>query len=325
MRRRTLITLFAMPFAATLAAYFRFIYAPAATKPNYPLEPVQLEVDGRDRQYQLYTPKTADRRAPLLMVFHGSMGDVATIRQRTGYRFEAIAPREGFLIAYPAGVGGYWNGCREAAAHIANVENVDDVAFVREMIDSLAESGRIDKARVYASGYSNGGHMAYRLAMEAPDLVAGIAPLAANLPTEDNLGCNPAGVPVRTVIVNGTEDPLNPFEGGEMSFFGFGTLGNVRSSTDSARYFRALYGTGSAKATMVLGDDRVYARIDELKLNGRPIVSLVTIQHGGHTIPQTLYRFPRLLGPTFENDQIIEYVWEFFNSFDPPDTVEPKS
>ncbi len=324
MRRRTLNTLLAMPLAAMLVTYFWFIFAPAATKPGYTLERVTLEVDGRNRQYELYTPQTADRRAPLLMAFHGSMGNAATIRQRTGYRFEAIAEREGFLVAYPVGVGGYWNGCRKAAAHIANVENIDDVAFVRALIDGLAETGRVDKARVYASGYSNGGHMAYRLAMEAPDLVAAIAPLAANMPTEDNLDCSPAGVPVRAVIVNGTEDPLNPFEGGEMSLFGFGTLGNVRSSADSAEYFRALHGTSSARSTMVLGLDRVHARIEELRQHGRVVVSLVTIEHGGHTIPQTHYRFPRLLGPTFENDQVIDYVWEFLSSFEHSDTVEPK-
>ena len=316
MRRRTLIKLLTLPFTAVVVAYFWFIYAPTPSSPGYALEHMKLEVGGRNRRYELYAPQTANRQAPLLLVFHGSMGDAATIRRRTGYRFEAIAEREGFLVAYPAGVGGYWNGCRKAATHIANVEDVDDVGFVRQLIDGLAESGRIDKARVYASGYSNGGHMAYRLAMETPDLVAGIAPFAANLPADDNLDCNPVGVPVRTVIVNGTEDPVNPFAGGEMSFFGFRTLGDVRSSADSAEYFRALHGTGSAKSATISGGDRVHARIDELRHHGRAVVSLVTIRHGGHTIPQTLHRFPRILGPTFENDEIIEYVWEFLSSDD---------
>ena len=47
--------------------------------------------------------------------------------------------------------------------------------------------------------------------------------------------------------------------------------------------------------------------------NGRPMVSLVTVHNGGHTIPQSVYRFPRLLGRTFESDAVIDYIWRFFD------------
>jgi len=47
----------------------------------------------------------------------------------------------------------------------------------------------IDKKRVYVFGYSNGGHMAFRLAMEAPDEIAAVAAVAASLPTPDDSSC----------------------------------------------------------------------------------------------------------------------------------------
>jgi polyhydroxybutyrate depolymerase len=127
--------------------------------------------------------------------------------------------------------------------------------------------------------------------------------------------------PVKTVITNGTDDRLNPFYGGEMSFIGFGTLGHVRSSENTAHYFRNLYKTGSEHSATISGSSRAFAQIDELKQMGVPVVALVTIYNGGHTIPQTYYRFPRLLGATFENDQVIEYIWDFLDAAGPSATA----
>jgi polyhydroxybutyrate depolymerase len=57
-------------------------------------------------------------------------------------------------------------------------EKVDDVDFARRVIESVAELARIDRARIYATGHSNGAMMAYRLAAEAADEIAAIAAVA---------------------------------------------------------------------------------------------------------------------------------------------------
>ncbi len=294
------------------SGYFWLLYAPHPAVPAHTLVETTLHVDGRPRRYALYVPSELDSPAPLLMVLHGSTGDAATIRRRSGYRFEHLAQRIGAVVAYPEGTGGYWNGCRKAATHAAQLTNVDDVRFLKTLVGELTSSGLVDATRVYAAGYSNGGHMAYRLAVEAPDLVAGIAAFAASFPTKSNFDCYAAGVPVKVLIVNGTHDPLNPFEGGEVSLFGFRSLGLVLSSQDSAGYFASLY-SASGSPLETTSTRTPPATISEWQRDGSPEVSLVAIEGGGHTIPQPTYRFPRLLGSTLESDDVIDYLWCFLD------------
>ena len=296
-----------------IGGYFWLLYAPHPAVPRHALIDTALHVDGRLRDYSLYVPPELDGPAPLLMVLHGSTGNAATIRRRSGYRFEHLARRAGVVVAYPVGVDGYWNGCRKAATHAAQLNNTDDVGFLKTLVGDLTGSGLVDATRVYAAGYSNGGHMAYRLAVEAPDLVAGIAAFAASFPAEHNFDCNAAGIPVKTLIVNGTEDPLNPFEGGEVSLFGLRSVGDVRSSQDSAGYFLSLHGDASETLHKTTSARIAPATISEWQLDGTPVVSLVAIQGGGHTIPQPTYRFPRLLGNTLQTDEIIDYLWCFLD------------
>jgi len=299
--------------AVLVGACFWLLYAPHPVSPGHALIEATLQVDGRLRRYSLYIPPELDRPARLLILLHGSTGHAATIRRRSGYRFELLARRAGAVVAYPEGIDGYWNGCRKAATHAARLNNIDDVRFLRTLVGDLTSSGLVDATRVYAAGYSNGGHMAFRLAVEAPDLVAGIAAFAASFPAESNFDCTATGTPVKTLIVNGTEDPLNPFEGGEVSLFGFRSLGLVRSSQNSADYFLSLHGDTSDSLHKTISNRYAPATISEWRLNGTPVVSLVAIEGGGHTIPQPAYRFPRLLGSTLQTDDIIEYLWCFLD------------
>ena len=305
----------ALTLGASLLAgsCYWLLYAPHPTVPPETLSETTLLVDGHLRRYSLYVPRELDKPAPVLMILHGSTGSAATIRRRSGYRFEHLARRAGAVIVYPHGTDGYWNGCRKAATHTANLRNVDDVGFLRRVVADLAESGLVDATRVYAAGYSNGGHMAYRLAVETPDLVAGIAVFAASFPAESNFDCETTAVPVKTLIVNGTDDPLNPYEGGEVSLFGFRSLGQVRSSPDSARYFLSLHGEAADDLPNARYTGVPPAEIGEWTLRGTPVVSLVTIRGGGHTIPQSVYRFPRLLGSTLRRDDVIDYLWCFLD------------
>ena len=72
-----------------------------------------------------------------------------------------------------------WNAGTCCAYSVIN--KVDDVGFVRALIDKLAEKFPIDRRRIYATGMSNGGMMAHRLAAEARDIVAAVAPVAGGM------------------------------------------------------------------------------------------------------------------------------------------------
>ncbi|WP_238946921.1 alpha/beta hydrolase family esterase [Seongchinamella unica] len=78
-----------------------------------------------------------------------------------------------FVVAYPDGFDNHWNGCRKSASYTANTRGIDDVGFTRALVARLSADYGVDPGRVHLGGFSNGGNMVYRLALEAPELIAG--------------------------------------------------------------------------------------------------------------------------------------------------------
>lgn len=276
-----------------------------------------LRVDGRERRFHAYVPARLAADPALVFVLHGSMGDGAGARASFYQAFEPIADREGFVVVYPDGWERHWNGCRAAAPYAANTEDIDDVAFFAAMVAHFEAELGVDRKRVFATGYSNGGHMAYRLALEAPALVAAVAPVAASLPTDANLGCTKSGRPTAVLVLNGTADPMNPYEGGDAALFGiFISRGDVLSSDATVEYFAALAGHR--------GPPRVHAYPDvsksddstaELRIwedGSGPPVALLRVQGGGHNFPHARFRTPLFLGPTNADVDAAEEIWRFF-------------
>jgi polyhydroxybutyrate depolymerase len=142
---------------------------------------------GRARTYIVHVPR--DRLTspwPVVINFHG--GGSSAAGQQEYSRMDPLSDREGFLAVYPNGTGVFqgrlltWNA--GPCCGYAMQNRIDDVGFVRALLDDLARHTTVDRTRVYATGLSNGAMMAYRLAAEAPDIVAAIAPVAgAALPT----------------------------------------------------------------------------------------------------------------------------------------------
>ena len=126
-------------------------------------------------------PQAASGTAlPVVINFHG--GGAHANEQKVYSRMDAAADRDGYVAVYPNGSGGIggrlltWNAgacCGPAAA-----SQVDDVGFSLAVLEDLANRLPIDRARVYATGLSNGSMMAYRLAAEAPEHIAAVAGVA---------------------------------------------------------------------------------------------------------------------------------------------------
>ncbi|MCL4394111.1 MAG: prolyl oligopeptidase family serine peptidase [Chloroflexi bacterium] len=172
-----------------------------------------LTFGGRTRTYIMRIPPNAASGSALalVIVLHGGAGNAASAEKMTG--MSQAADRAGFAVAYPDGTGALgdrlltWNS--GSCCGYALDYDVDDVGFVRALIDQLEASSRIDPKRVYVTGISNGGMMAYRVACELSDRVAAIAPVAGAL---DN-PCEPAQ-PVSVVTFHGTADQNVPYDGG---------------------------------------------------------------------------------------------------------------
>lgn len=306
-----------MAFAAVLIAGCAATGASVGQAPPS-LETRSLVIDGVDRSYALYRPDGFASDADTLVVLHGSGGSAERIRAFTGQRFERLADEHGFRVLYPNGFETNWNGCRAASPASANRLAIDDVAFLNAMLEKEAGQGRR-----FLFGFSGGGHMAYRMALEAPEAVSAITVAAASLPTTDGNDCHTVTTerPPAVMVVNGTDDPINPYEGGAVVLpeaLGGATLGRVMSSEDTARFFAQR--AGHAPEPVVAngpehdGDPTtgvVLARWDSP--NG-PAVLLATIRNGGHTIPQSEVAFPKLAGRhTWDLDATRE-AWRFMQS-----------
>jgi polyhydroxybutyrate depolymerase len=303
--------------ALVIGLAFYLLYAPAPAEPMLSARPERgtIRVDALERSYLIYAPARLAQAPALLVVFHGSMGSPSAIRRETGYGFDRLADRDGFVVAYPQGYEGNWNDCRKSADYPARRLGVDDVGFFEALVDRLRRERGVDPSRVFVAGLSNGGHFVFRLALERPDRIAGAAVFAASLPTPDNDGCTKRGRPPPIMLVNGTADPINPYEGGTVTLFGFRSRGTVRSARDSAAYFAREAGAAGPST------DRLPARIDGDRTwversvwsgpGGREVV-LLSVHGGGHVVPQSAYRPPRLLGGVTSAIDGPAAAWAFF-------------
>ena len=76
----------------------------------------------------------------------------------------------------------------------------------------------IDKDRVYVTGASNGAMMSLRLGCELAHKITAIAPVIGSMPENLVAQCAPAR-PMPLMMINGTDDPLVPWEGGYVHIF----------------------------------------------------------------------------------------------------------
>jgi polyhydroxybutyrate depolymerase len=262
------------------------------------------------RTYLAYLPKDLPADAPLLIVLHGSSMNGASMRKWTAYEFDALADAKKLAVVYPFGFKSGWNDCRTQANHAARVEHIDDVAFLKTVIAQMHDTHHTAATGVFVFGYSNGGHMAYRLAFEAPQLIAAIATQSANLPSGENQGCTVKGPTPRVLLSAGTDDPLVPFNGGMQSLFGLVKRGTVMSADESAETFAKL---NSLDAPTVV-PRRGSVSLRTWSRDGTRQVVQLTVHGAGHTVPQAGFRFPRLLGETARDFDLPRAAVDFFTA-----------
>lgn len=177
---------------------------------------VTLRHGGRLREALVHVPPAFDgvRPLPLLLALHGGGGSAA-LMAGDAYGLRDKADRAGFIAVFPNGVGALggtalatWNAGHCCGS--ARDRQVDDVGYLRALVDHLQRRLPIDRQRIYATGMSNGGMMAYRLACDAADLVAGVAAVAG---TDNTVQCTPSR-PVPVLHIHALDDTHVLYNGG---------------------------------------------------------------------------------------------------------------
>ncbi len=246
-----------------------------------------LFVDGHYRSFHFNKPSINNTNASLIFVLHGSGGNgIETMRGAT--KLMALADSEHILLVFPDGYKENWNECRKMAPAAANVENIDENTFFSKMIDYCGANYKINSAKVFVVGTSGGGHMAYTLAMTMPEKIKAITAIIANIPVPSNMDCIEKKRPMPVMIINGTNDPTNPYNGGISAK----NKGFVRSADESFQYWATLAGYKGESTNEALPDidpnDGKTIEKYTYKQKGKPEVTLLKVINGGHNFPNDI-------------------------------------
>ena len=323
MRRFLKIASLSIALAAVVLVGLAFL----ASRHSYPpmpelagkIEHGAMEHGGRMRTWIAYLPARPATSPALVIVLHSSMGTGEKARTAYGYDFDLLADQHGFITVYPQGYQGHWNDCKVMGPFAAKRENVDDVGFLHALVDRLVEEHDVDRARVYVTGISNGGSMTLCLALRTPEFARAYAAVVASVPAPDNLAVTPKNQPVSMLLMNGTDDPINPWRGGDVVLWPvLGNRGPVLSAQASIEYFRKLAGLeGPPQVTKLLDRDPGDGSTVERSLwsaPGKRTVALYAIRGGGHSVPHPAMHGWRLLGESNRDIHAANEIWAFFQA-----------
>ena len=286
-----------------------------------------ITVNNTQRFYRYYIPDSlSSEQPPVVFFLHGgnqSMRKSMPPANNGSAAWPDVADKHGFILVVPngtnpdtgnaAGDEQRWNDCR---VNPTNVE-VNDVEFIRTLMDWSAENLDIDASRIFVSGTSNGGLMTFRAAIELPEKVAAAAPFIANNPVRTE--CPPAS-PMPIMITVGTEDPLIPFEGGEAA--GSGTF--VVSADSTRDFWVRLNGITSEPTVTTLpdiapNDNSIVEEEIFQNTNGTLAVRYLRMVGAGHSVPSTSRELSRaaqsFLGPQNNDIEGAEQAWQFMSQF----------
>jgi polyhydroxybutyrate depolymerase len=278
--------------------------------------------NGLERTFRIHLPGRAASsfQKPLVIALHGRGGNGESMIFLTRRGFNNLADRDTFIVVYPDGIDRNWNDGRmdEEADDRAHRENIDDVGFISALIDHMINNYNADPGRVYVTGISNGAIMSYRLGCELSSKITAIAPVDGNIPFLIMHECSPAE-PVSVLAINNVEDPLVPFEGGEIwGHFHRVRLGKVMSVNESIGFWvrrnncseipliDQMPDTDPADGTRVLRKRFING------IDGTEVV-LYKVDGGGHTWPGGVQYLPAwLIGKTSRDINANEVIWNFF-------------
>ena len=284
--------------------------------------------NGSIRSYLLHVPSSYDglKPVPVVIVLHGHPSWCLDPKFFTG--LDKKSDEEGFIVVYPNGhraqgfigliflletliwprIWNCWDYC-----------DIDDVGFIRTLINHLDSTLNIDSSRVYITGISGGGMMTYRLGADLSDIVAAIAPVAGSVGgiwyTESTPYIIPEpSYPLPVIVFHGLQDLNLPYEGGWVN--GSIRLWNTNIQEEVHTYFLSVNESVSfwiehnnCNPTPEIETSESGNIIKQTYANGTDgsEVVLYTVVNGGHE----WFGGPEAFWPPCEISAT-DLMWEFF-------------
>lgn len=268
-----------------------------------------LNIDGLSRTYLLNLPPAYydSAKFPLVIALHGTGGSASQFEH--DYQFSELANDKQFIAVYPEGVKSSgilgirtWNA--GSCCNYAMENAIDDVKFIHELIDQLTTEYKIDPNRIYVTGMSNGGMMAYRLAGELSDKIAAIAVVSGTMVT------NKVFTPLRPVPILHLHSALDtkvPPQGG----IGIGgyyfppvdSILNVWAALDSCE-----------PVPQIVEDNSGFTLKEWSSCENNAIIQYYSTKDGGHAWPGG----KKARAMADEPSKVInanELIWNFFQQY----------
>jgi polyhydroxybutyrate depolymerase len=298
----------------------------------------KIQINDRTRTYVVHLPQGYDsqQRYPVVILLHGLNQDAAEMARLT--HFNELADRDSIIAVYPNAISGRWTlggGGREPGPYRRGpyrrpgirgpgypppprAESPDrreaaprnqDMQFLHRLFDRVTTNYSVDTRRIYVAGLGEGGFMAIRMGCTMADRIAAIALVGAAMPRMQN--CIPSR-PLPALLMNGTDDPIVPYDGGRYKDGMIRLLSAEDSAKEWARLNHCSEKPSESKLPALPGrgkDTKVYL-FAGCQENAQ--VALYSVKNGGHTWPGgEQYMSEKEVGKTSHALNANETIWSF--------------
>jgi polyhydroxybutyrate depolymerase len=274
-----------------------------------------IEYGGLSRGYLVHVPRRHDpaRPAPVLVALHGGGGNMHLQADDENYGLIGKSESAGFVAVFPNGFSPFrggrlatWNAGACCAA--ARDRNVDDVGFVRAVVADVRRRLEVDARRIYATGMSNGGMLAHRLACEAADVFSGVAAVAG---TDNTRSCSPSR-PIPVLAIHARNDDHVLFDGGAGpgAFRDESKVADFTSVPETVARWTRRNGCGVSPSRVL---DRPGAYCERYPgCRDDASVQLCVTATGGHSWPGAA-KVRRGKEPASQAISAVDVMWDFFS------------
>jgi len=278
---------------------------------------VQFSHENYIRNVVFHIPKKLrKRKRSIVLCLHPGDETPESFTRITKRGFDKLSEQNNFIVGYPEALNKYWNDARVDSISLSHYNEIDDVGFLEKVMEYAIDSFRIDPGQIFVAGLSEGGLMTFRLACEIPEKIKGFATVAASMSLDQLVECR-ADTTISLMAINGTRDPVLPYDGGQIMIDEVES-GSVLPIEDALEFWVKENGCEEKFSTKDMANRDTFDETRSEKFtydnckNNRKIV-LVKVNNGGHTWPGgRQYEGQKNIGKTSRDFDASVEIWKFF-------------